>query len=35
MESATLAFPDPGKRIWVLTDASDRFYADLVIQIDE
>jgi RNase H-like domain found in reverse transcriptase len=31
----TLAFPDPGKRICVLTDASDRFYASLVTQIDE
>jgi hypothetical protein len=30
MESMTLAFPDPDKRICVLTDASDRFYADLV-----
>jgi RNase H-like domain found in reverse transcriptase len=35
MESMTLAFPDPGKRICVLTDASDRFYAGLVTQIDE
>jgi RNase H-like domain found in reverse transcriptase len=33
MESMTLAFPDPGKRICVLTDASDRFYAGLVTQI--
>jgi RNase H-like domain found in reverse transcriptase len=30
-----LAFPDPDKRICVLTDASDRFYAGLVTQIDE
>jgi hypothetical protein len=35
MESMTLAFPDPDKRICVLTDASDRFYAGLVTQIDE
>jgi RNase H-like domain found in reverse transcriptase len=35
MESMTLAFPDPGKRICVLTDASDRFCAGLVTQIDE
>jgi RNase H-like domain found in reverse transcriptase len=35
MESMTLAYPDPDKRICVLTDASDRFYAGLVIQIDE
>jgi RNase H-like domain found in reverse transcriptase len=35
MESMTLAFPGPGKRICVLTDASDRFYAGLVTQIDE
>jgi RNase H-like domain found in reverse transcriptase len=35
MESMTLAFPDPDKRIFVLTDASDRFYAGLVTQIDE
>jgi RNase H-like domain found in reverse transcriptase len=35
MESLTLAFPDRGKRICVLTDASDRFYAGLEIQIDE
>jgi RNase H-like domain found in reverse transcriptase len=35
MESMTLAFPDPGKMICVLTDASDRFYASLVTQIDE
>jgi RNase H-like domain found in reverse transcriptase len=33
--SMTLAFPDPGKRICVLTHASDRFYAGLVTQIDE
>jgi RNase H-like domain found in reverse transcriptase len=30
MDSMTLAFPDPDKRICVLTDASDRFYAGLV-----
>jgi RNase H-like domain found in reverse transcriptase len=31
-----LAFPDPDKRICVvLTDASDRFYAGLVTQIDK
>jgi RNase H-like domain found in reverse transcriptase len=35
MESMTLAFPDPDKRICVLMDFSDRFYADLVTQIDE
>jgi RNase H-like domain found in reverse transcriptase len=35
MYSMTLAFPDPDKRICVLTDASDRFYASLVTQIDE
>jgi RNase H-like domain found in reverse transcriptase len=35
MDSMTLAFPDPDKRICVLTDASDRFYAGLVTQIDE
>jgi hypothetical protein len=35
MESITLAFPDPEMRICVLTDASDRFYAVLVRQIDE
>jgi RNase H-like domain found in reverse transcriptase len=35
IESMTLTFPDSGKRICVLTDASDRFYADLVTQIDE
>jgi RNase H-like domain found in reverse transcriptase len=35
MESMTLEFPDPDKRIRVLTDASDRFYAGLVTQIDE
>jgi hypothetical protein len=35
MESITLAFPDPDKRICVLTDASDRFFAGLVTQIDE
>jgi hypothetical protein len=31
----TLAFPDPDKRICALTNASDRFYAGLVTQIDE
>jgi hypothetical protein len=31
----TLAFPDPDKRICVLTDTSDRFCAVLVTQIDE
>jgi RNase H-like domain found in reverse transcriptase len=35
MESMTLAFPDPDKRICVLTDASDRFYPGLVTQIVE
>jgi RNase H-like domain found in reverse transcriptase len=35
MESMTLSFSDPDKRICVLTDASDRFYAGLVTQIDE
>jgi RNase H-like domain found in reverse transcriptase len=35
MESMTLDFPDLDKRICVLTDASDRFYAGLVTQIDE
>jgi RNase H-like domain found in reverse transcriptase len=35
MESMTLAFPDPDKRICVLTDASDRFYAGLVTPIHE
>jgi hypothetical protein len=35
MESMTLAFPNPDKRICVLTNASDRFYAGLVTQIDE
>jgi hypothetical protein len=30
IESMTLAFLDPGKRICVLTDASDRFYAGLM-----
>jgi hypothetical protein len=35
MESMTLVFPDPDRRICVLTDASDRFYAGLVAQIDE
>jgi RNase H-like domain found in reverse transcriptase len=31
----TLAFPDPDKRICVLTDASYGFYASLVTQIHE
>jgi hypothetical protein len=35
MESMTLAFPDPDKRICVLTDASDRLFAELMTQIDE
>jgi RNase H-like domain found in reverse transcriptase len=35
IESMTLAFPDPDKRICVLTDASDRFYGELATQIDE
>jgi RNase H-like domain found in reverse transcriptase len=35
MDSVTLAFPDPEKRICVLTDASDRLYAGLVTQIHE
>jgi hypothetical protein len=35
MESMTLAFSDPDKKIYVLTDASDGFYAGLVTQIDE
>jgi hypothetical protein len=35
MDSMTLAFPDPDKRICVLTDASDRLHAGLVTQIDE
>jgi RNase H-like domain found in reverse transcriptase len=35
MDSMTLAFPDPNKRICVLTDASDRSYAGLVTQIHE
>jgi RNase H-like domain found in reverse transcriptase len=35
MESMTLAFPNPDKKICVLTDAPDRFYAVLVTQIDE
>jgi hypothetical protein len=30
-----LAFPDPKKRICILTDASDRFYAGLVTQTHE
>jgi RNase H-like domain found in reverse transcriptase len=34
MESMTLAFPDPNKRICVLTDDYDRFYAGLATQID-
>jgi RNase H-like domain found in reverse transcriptase len=35
MESMTLTFPDRDKRICVLTDASDRYYAGLVTQIHE
>jgi RNase H-like domain found in reverse transcriptase len=35
IKSMTLALPDPDKRFSVLTDASDRFYAGLVTQIDE
>jgi hypothetical protein len=35
MESMTLAFPNPDKRICVLTNASDSFYAGLVTQIQE
>jgi hypothetical protein len=35
MKSMTLAFPDPDKRICVLTDAFDRFIAGLVTQIHE
>jgi RNase H-like domain found in reverse transcriptase len=35
MKSMTLAFPDVDKRICVLTDASDSFYAGLVTQVDE
>jgi RNase H-like domain found in reverse transcriptase len=35
MESMTLAFSDADKRICVFTDASDRFCAGLVTQIDE
>jgi RNase H-like domain found in reverse transcriptase len=35
MDSMTLAFPDPDKRIFVLTDASDLFFAGMVTQIDE
>jgi RNase H-like domain found in reverse transcriptase len=34
-QSMTLAFPDQDKTICVLTNASDRFYAGLVTQIDE
>jgi hypothetical protein len=33
MDSMTLAFPGSDKRICVLTNASDRFYAGLVTQI--
>jgi hypothetical protein len=35
MESKTLEFPDADKRIFVLTDVSDRFYASLVAQTQE
>jgi RNase H-like domain found in reverse transcriptase len=34
MKPMKLAFPDPDKRICVLTDASDRFYAGLMTKID-
>jgi hypothetical protein len=34
-ESMMLAFPDPDKSFSFLTDASDRFYANLVTQIQE
>jgi hypothetical protein len=35
MKSMTLAFIDSNRRIYTLTGASDRFYAGLVIQIQE
>jgi RNase H-like domain found in reverse transcriptase len=35
MQSMTLAFSDPDKRICVLKNACDRFYAGLVTQIAE
>jgi RNase H-like domain found in reverse transcriptase len=35
MASVTLAFPDPNKRVCVLMDASDHFYAGLVTPINE
>jgi hypothetical protein len=35
MDSMTMAFPDRDKRVCVLTDASDRFYAGSVTQIHE
>jgi RNase H-like domain found in reverse transcriptase len=35
IESMSLAFPDPDKRICVLTNASDRFYPGLMTQIHE
>jgi Reverse transcriptase (RNA-dependent DNA polymerase)/RNase H-like domain found in reverse transcriptase len=35
MDSMTLAFQDPGKRICALMDASDRFYSGLVTQTHE
>jgi hypothetical protein len=35
MDSMTLAFPDPDKRVCVLTDDHDRFYAGSVTQIDK
>jgi RNase H-like domain found in reverse transcriptase len=35
MDSMKLAFPDPDIRICFLTDASDRFYAGLVIKIEK
>jgi RNase H-like domain found in reverse transcriptase len=34
-DSMTMAYPDPSKRICVLTDASERFYAGIVTQVDE
>jgi hypothetical protein len=35
MESMTLKFPDPDKKICVLTNASDRFYVGIVTHIHE
>jgi hypothetical protein len=34
-DSMTMAYPDPSKRICVLTDASERFYAGIVTQVDK